>query len=1655
MYAAWAAALRQADMLPLLSAKALVELADVEAKRLQAQSAHDKDREWSKWVDKHSSGGMSALFKFSSLPIGWQPGALHLDRAEPRAATATDAAATWEKQAAQSTLTVEYLIVGGGGGGASGGGGGGGVLQGTGLVMSVDEVITVGTGGLGGSGGSGTTAEATNGGDSSIGSLVAYGGGKGAGGSSRTASSGGSGGGGAYDLPSVAYAAGVAGQGYRGGRSDRGGYGAGGGGGGAGGVGSDAPQQHYGGDGGVGVASSISGTSTYYGGGGGGGVNANCGCTTYPGGAGGLGGGGDGSSYGGGGGAYFNGEDGQANTGGGGGGTDPESSLAGNGGSGIVIIKYLSSIPLLQGGTVTTSNGYQIHTFTATGSHTVAVEAACGAWRYYRYYVPVASANPHHLCINEMQYLYGGSVLSTPATHCGSAPCAFATSGFYSDWSPEKAFDQSNYAMYGSGYCNEAGDGYPRGAGWLAYDFGVPTQVDQVKIWFWRGDHSASGTAYMEGSNDAVTWTTLKTITDTDYATLDTTVDCVASPSSAPTLLMKLRAGSNTFQYDASYWTDTSVLNEAGGASVSDSDDEDVKMSAFNTDPISALTLCYKTLDNCYTYELGATYTSASALFSSGFIRSENLGYGAGAADAAKQAWTDLFLPPGTPTWYDDYWNGNGGGNCNMQRPGINTQCNDNNWARIGYCVNLPDQSCQPYDTSDADSPIGIGLKTQNWPNNVNAPFGEYFIHGAGSSGVQLFQHQAWLFAGRQRSAARCEYIKFEKTTRTDIAKEVFVSGTALAPNWGNSPDKKTPLKLFHYMMDRTLERWAVTLKRIGPFLFDRIVAPILRGPDVHGTMWIGKTRVGKSTASKTIGFAISAYQIEKHCRADLRPIVIAAKKIGFLRLEPGTIIKPAIADDTALAKWGPDEIKAFLDPAEEDALLWAKRWGGASFEQNQSRQICVNPYNEEFEATAESVSREQEEVAFSDFIQIIGCSFICEKQCSYKMADVEAYMARSNVVLLSPNRVYFRAASTTKEPAPRFPRPVPAKPDLFTPETCDILTAFKKDQTRVPSDYDQHMRWAVAAMKKLARGEELGQSSTVRGPTLFDQDAPTRCNFPEVATQPPSDSDISSPQPLKRGAERLACPDVSTMDEEERERAMQAMKESIIERGREAHGSSIDLLSPARPPAADVASQDIAAAMAEGAAAASGDERAEPRAATATDAAATWEKQAAQSTLTANTGGGGGGTDPESSLAGNGGSGIVIIKYLSSIPLLQGGTVTTSNGYQIHTFTATGSHTVAVEAACGAWRYYRYYVPVASANPHHLCINEMQYLYGGSVLSTPATHCGSAPCAFATSGFYSDWSPEKAFDQSNYAMYGSGYCNEAGDGYPRGAGWLAYDFGVPTQVDQVKIWFWRGDHSASGTAYMEGSNDAVTWTTLKTITDTGYATLDTTVDCVASPSSAPTLLMKLRAGSNTFQYDASYWTDTSVLNEAGGASVSDSDDEDVKMSAFNTDPISALTLCYKTLDNCYTYELGATYTSASALFSSGFIRSEYLGYGAGAADAAKQAWTDLFLPPGTPTWYDDYWNGNGGGNCNMQRPGINTQCNDNNWARIGYCVNLPDQSCQPYDSSDADSPIGIGLKTQNWPNNVNAPFGEYFIHGAGSSGVQLFQHQAWLFAGK
>ena len=315
---------------------------------------------------------------------------------------------------APTMSTVEMLVVAGGGGGGmdmGGGGGGGGVISSTISVLPNTAMsVVVGSGGTGAPAG-GTngqpsahqfTISATAGGNSTFGGLTAIGGGYG--GSSyqdytpnyALGGAGGSGGGASGYTPSrvVAGGAGTAGQGYRGGNSYGNGAYCGGGGGGAGGAGTDGNVPN----GGPGVANSILGT-TYYWGGGGGGNNHNVGTTP---GNGGSGGGGGGTQYAGAGGlpgdsgisigapggyGYSNnpgapGGAGGANTGGGGGGGTHYNSnnKGGDGGSGIVVIKYPvtkmatpSNSPYVTsatGGTITTSGGYRIHTFTGSGTFT-------------------------------------------------------------------------------------------------------------------------------------------------------------------------------------------------------------------------------------------------------------------------------------------------------------------------------------------------------------------------------------------------------------------------------------------------------------------------------------------------------------------------------------------------------------------------------------------------------------------------------------------------------------------------------------------------------------------------------------------------------------------------------------------------------------------------------------------------------------------------------------------------------------------------------------------------------------------------------------------------------------------------------------------------------------------------------------------------------------------------------------------------------------------------------------------------------------------------------------------------------------------------------------------------------------------------------------
>lgn len=266
------------------------------------------------------------------------------------------------------SYTVEYLVIAGGGSGSQGGGGAGGYLTGTASVTSGVAYTT--TVGAGGAGLSNTRDFAGNdGNDSSFGTLVTAtkGGGGGAYGDGgvavRNGRPGGSGGGGGGLYTAQTYTpggSGTAGQGYAGGYSENLVNGRAGGGGGAGAVGQDGGS---GAAGGAGLASSITGTSVTRGGGGGGGASVSGAA-----GSGGTGGGGNGGKY-----QVSAAVAGSANTGGGGGGgasTGDGVSIGGAaGGSGIVIVRYLGG-QRGTGGTVTSSGGYTIHTFTSSGAFT-------------------------------------------------------------------------------------------------------------------------------------------------------------------------------------------------------------------------------------------------------------------------------------------------------------------------------------------------------------------------------------------------------------------------------------------------------------------------------------------------------------------------------------------------------------------------------------------------------------------------------------------------------------------------------------------------------------------------------------------------------------------------------------------------------------------------------------------------------------------------------------------------------------------------------------------------------------------------------------------------------------------------------------------------------------------------------------------------------------------------------------------------------------------------------------------------------------------------------------------------------------------------------------------------------------------------------------
>jgi hypothetical protein len=267
--------------------------------------------------------------------------------------------AAWLPFRTGPNYSVSYLVVAGGGGGGgsiAGGGGAGGLLTSSAsLTTGTAYTVTIGAGGSGGASG----AKGTSGSDSSITAIATTTGGGGGGADNPGFTSGLSGGSGGGAAVGGTSGTGTSGQGFAGGSAAGTDPGkSGGGGGGASAVGGNGVSAGAGGNGGAGTSSSISGAAVTYAGGGGGGVQS-----TRTVGAGGAGGGGSGGN----GGNAIAPTAGTTNLGGGGG-AGGQSASGAAGGSGVVIISYAGSQRGI-GGTVTSSGGNTIHTFTSSGTY--------------------------------------------------------------------------------------------------------------------------------------------------------------------------------------------------------------------------------------------------------------------------------------------------------------------------------------------------------------------------------------------------------------------------------------------------------------------------------------------------------------------------------------------------------------------------------------------------------------------------------------------------------------------------------------------------------------------------------------------------------------------------------------------------------------------------------------------------------------------------------------------------------------------------------------------------------------------------------------------------------------------------------------------------------------------------------------------------------------------------------------------------------------------------------------------------------------------------------------------------------------------------------------------------------------------------------------
>ena len=302
----------------------------------------------------------------------------------------------------------------------------------------------------------------------------------------------------------------------------------------------------------------------------------------------------------------------------------------------------------------------------------------------------------------------------------------------------------------------------------------------------------------------------------------------------------------------------------------------------------------------------------------------------------------------------------------------------------------------------------------------------------------------------------------------------------------------------------RTLTDCTLFLRAIHPNILDEIVIPILSDHKVYGAWLCGETRRGKTQAARVMGFVISAHNILVDGRTDLEQSITQAKHVDFRRLEPGSIYRPAIGDDIDMQSMDWPTCKAFGDPSEADALLWA-RWGGSSFAQGKWRCYTTNPYNEEFEKRIKTRTLHGKGyVDYSAFVELLDGSYPKKNpKDNVSLKDADALLQRLHVVLFTKESIFYKRPRC-KGPVLRMAWPTgldgTPRHDVFTEAGESIMVRHGKDKTYRPDGLEKEMAWNMDLMDALKNDQR-----PPKGGTIIDRSNPFRSS--DSPTLPHSDN--------------------------------------------------------------------------------------------------------------------------------------------------------------------------------------------------------------------------------------------------------------------------------------------------------------------------------------------------------------------------------------------------------------------------------------------------------------------------------------------------------------------------------------------------------------------